>query len=97
MICPNWHILDSEAPHELKEAIRENKYCIKLTPPDMHQCNAAKHAMQTFKGNLIAVLARVTDNFPIHEWNWMIPQTIITINLTHNCMGMNQESCNKVC
>jgi hypothetical protein len=24
VICPNWHILDNEAPEELKQAIREN-------------------------------------------------------------------------
>ena len=26
VICPNWHILDNEAPEEFKQAIREN-YC----------------------------------------------------------------------
>jgi hypothetical protein len=25
VICPNWHILDNEAPEELKQVIRENK------------------------------------------------------------------------
>ncbi len=24
VICPNWHILDNEAPEEFKQAIREN-------------------------------------------------------------------------
>ena len=39
VICPNWHILDNEAPAEFKQAIRENKCRVELTPPDMHRRN----------------------------------------------------------
>jgi len=37
VICPNWHILDNEAPEELKQAIRENKCRVELTPADQHR------------------------------------------------------------
>jgi len=37
VICPNWHILDNEAPEELKQAIRDNKCRVELTPADQHQ------------------------------------------------------------
>ena len=49
-ICPNWHILDNEAPEELKQAIRENKCRVELTPAYQHRRNAAERAIQTFKG-----------------------------------------------
>ena len=36
VICPNWHILDNEAPEELKQAIRDNKCRVELTPANQH-------------------------------------------------------------
>jgi hypothetical protein len=36
-VCPNWHILDNEAPEELKQAICENKCRVELTPADQHR------------------------------------------------------------
>ena len=41
-VTPNWHILDNEAPEELKQAIRENHCRVELTPSDMHRQNAAE-------------------------------------------------------
>ena len=81
VICPNWHILDNEAPEELKQAIRDNKCRVELTPADQHRRNAAKQAIQTFKGHFISVLAGVADGFPINQWDELLPQTILTLNL----------------
>jgi hypothetical protein len=81
VICPNWHILDNEAPEELKQAIRENKCRVELTPADQHRRNAAERAIQTFKGHFISVLAGVADGFPINQWDELLPQTILTLNL----------------
>jgi hypothetical protein len=36
-ICPNWHVLDNEAPEKFKQAIRENNCRVELTPADMHR------------------------------------------------------------
>jgi hypothetical protein len=80
-VCPNWHILDNEAPEELKQAIRENKCRVELTPADQHRRNAAKRAIQTFKGHFMSVLVGVADDFPIHQWDELLPQTILTLNL----------------
>ena len=81
VICPNWHILDNEAPAELKQAIRENKCRVELTPADQHRRNAAERAIQTFKGHFISVLAGVDNSFPINQWDELLPQTILTLNL----------------
>jgi hypothetical protein len=81
VICPNWHILDNEAPEELKQAIRDNNCRVELTPADQHRRNAAERAIQTFKGHFISVLAGVADNFPINQWDELLPQTILTLNL----------------
>jgi hypothetical protein len=37
--------------------------------------------MQTFKGHFKAILAGVSDDFPIREWDELIPQTVLTLNL----------------
>ena len=42
VICPNWHILDNEAPEELKRAICEIGCRVELMPADQHRRNAAK-------------------------------------------------------
>jgi hypothetical protein len=81
VICPNWHILDNEAPEELKQAIRENGCRVELTPADQHRQNIAERAIQTFKGHFISVLAGVADDFPIHQWDELLPQTILALNL----------------
>ncbi|KAL7475055.1 hypothetical protein ACHAW6_000989, partial [Cyclotella cf. meneghiniana] len=81
VISPNWHMLDNEAPKDLKEAITANNCKVELTPPDQHRRNAAARAIQTFKGHLISVLAGISDDFPIHQWDELLPQTILTLNL----------------
>jgi hypothetical protein len=81
VICPNWHILNNEAPAELKQAIHGNKCRVELTPADQHRRNAAERAIQTFKGHFISVLAGVDNSFPINQWDELLPQTILTLNL----------------
>ncbi|KAL7481456.1 hypothetical protein ACHAW6_007141 [Cyclotella cf. meneghiniana] len=66
VISPNWHMLDNEAPKNSRIQYRRN---------------AAKRAIQTFKVHFIAVLAGISDNFPIHQWDELLPQTIVTLNL----------------
>jgi len=81
VICPNWHILNNVAPEELKQAIRENKCRVELTPADQHRHNAAERAIQTFKGHFISVLAGVDNSFLINQWDELLAQTILTLNL----------------
>ena len=65
----------------MKHAIRENKCRVEVTPADQHRRNAAERAIQTFKGHFISVLAGVANDFPIHQWDELLPQTILTLNL----------------
>jgi hypothetical protein len=63
VICPNWQILNNKAPEELKQAIRENKCRVELTPADQYRRNAAERAIRTFKGHFISVLAGVASQY----------------------------------
>ena len=40
VICPNWHVLDNEAPKELKQAICDNGCRVESTPTDQHRQNS---------------------------------------------------------
>ena len=79
-VKPTTHILDNEASAAFKAEIKKN-CTIQLVPPDNHRRNLAERAIQTFKNHFKAVLAGVDDNFPMHLWDRLIPQTILTLNL----------------
>ena len=54
---------------------------MELTPPDCHHSNATELAIRNFKAHFLSVLAEVANNFPLHLWDHMLPQTEITTNL----------------
>ncbi len=49
--------------------------------PGCHRCNAAEVAIRNFKAHFLSILAGVFNNFPPNLWDWLLPQTKITINL----------------
>ncbi len=81
VICPNWHILDKKAPEQFMQVIHENNCRVEFMPADIHRQNAAEKGIQTCKGHFISVLAGISDDFPIREWDELLPQTILTLNL----------------
>ena len=50
-------------------------------PPYQQRRNATERAIQTFNGHFISVLAGVAYGFPINQWDELLPQTILTLNL----------------
>ena len=47
----------------------------------MHQRNAAERAIRTFKNHFLAGLATCDPDFPLQEWDRLILQATITVNL----------------
>ena len=78
---PNNYLLDNECSSELQTAFRKNEIKFQLDKPHMHRANAAERAIQTFKAHLKAGLASVDPDFPIREWDCLIPQAELTLNL----------------
>jgi hypothetical protein len=77
-------ILDNEASTDFKvKANIEDKWKAKyqLVPPDVHRCNAAERAIQTFKSHFLAIIADLPPAFPCYLWDLLLPQTELTINL----------------
>ena len=78
---PQIQLLDNEAPHELKQFLTQQQIDYQLVPPHVHRRNAAKRAIRTFKEHFVAGLCSTDKNFPLHLWDRLIPQAIITLNL----------------
>ncbi len=50
-------------------------------PLGCYRRNAAEVAIHNFKAHFLSVLASVANDFPPNLWDWLLPQTEITINL----------------
>ena len=75
------YIMDNEISQELKLALKKYDKTYELTPPNMHRRNAAERAIRTFKNNLLSGLATCHPDFPINEWDRLIDQATLTLNL----------------
>ena len=73
--------MENEAAQDLKDALEKENISYQLVPPHIYRANLAKRATRTFNNHLIAGLASVDLNFPLGEWDRLIPQTEITINI----------------
>lgn len=73
--------MDNKAAAEFKRAILKHKIDYQLTPPHIHQINAAERAIRMFKNNFTAGPATVDPIFPIKDWDQLVPQAEITLNL----------------
>ena len=78
---PNAWILDNECSTQLKDAMHKNTVTYQLVPPHCHRANAAERAIQTFKAHFKSGLALLDPDFPIREWDRLLLQAEITLNL----------------
>jgi hypothetical protein len=81
-IVPKKHALNNKVSENTKNHICDTcKLDMELVPPGCHRCNTAKVAIRNFKAHFLSILASVANNFPPNLWDWLLPQTEITINL----------------
>jgi hypothetical protein len=78
---PKLQTLNNEASAALKHFFTANDVKYQLVPPHCHHRNAAERAIRTFKEHFVAGLASVDPNFPLHQWDRLLPQAEITLNL----------------
>lgn len=52
-----------------------------MDPPHNHRANLAERAIQTFKAHFKTGLALVHPEFPIQEWEQLLNQAELTLNL----------------
>jgi hypothetical protein len=81
-IKPKKHVLDNEISAAMKALITDEfKLTYELVPPGCHRRNAAEVAIRNFKAHFLSIMAGVADDFPWHQWDKLLPQAEITINL----------------
>ena len=78
------YILDNECSNELKRATLKNKILYQRVPPHVYRRNAAERAIQTFKYHFLAGLASSDPDYPTGEWDRLLPQAVLTLNLLRN-------------
>ena len=80
-VTPNTWILDNETSLHLQSAMKKKNTNYQLVPPQNHRSNAAERAIQTFKTHFKTGLATVDSEFPIAEWDRLLDQAFLTLNL----------------
>jgi hypothetical protein len=73
--------LDNEASKFLKMYLHHHNIIFQLVPPYSHRRNAAKRAIRYVKDHLIAGLCSTDKSFPMHMWDRLLPQAVITLNM----------------
>ena len=73
--------MDNEASTELKTAMTDNEISYQLVPPHVHRANLSERAIQTFKAHFKAGLASLDPAFPVREWDRLLVQAKITLNM----------------
>ena len=89
---PKLFIMDNECSNDLKLSILKNKNTYQLVPPNQHRRNAAEKAIRTFKNHFLSGLATCNSNYPIHEWDRLLPQCELTLNLLRSARANNKLS-----
>jgi hypothetical protein len=70
--------LDNEASKLLKTYLHQQNITFQFVPPYSHRRNAAERAIVSFKDHLIAGLCSTDKSFPMHLWDRLLPQAVIT-------------------
>ena len=80
-VQPHTYVIDNEASTHLKAAMTKKQIEYQLVPPHNHRANLAERAIQTFKKHFKAGLATCNPLFPLAEWDRLLDQANITINM----------------
>ena len=79
--APKVWLVDNEILSELKTLFELNNTSFQLVPPNSHRRNLAERAIQTYKNQFKVGLATTDPKFPFSEWDRLIQQANITLNL----------------
>ena len=81
---PSTWILDNKCSNNLKISLSKQDIVWQLVPPHNHRANAAEREIQKFKHHFKVCLAMVDRYFPLREWDRLLVQTELTMNLLHS-------------
>jgi hypothetical protein len=73
--------LDNEASKMLKDYLYQQDITFQLVLPYSHRRNSAEREIRSFKDHLIARLCSTDRSFPMHLWDRILPQAVITLKM----------------
>ena len=73
--------MDNETSASLKDSLKRLEMKPEYVVPNNHRQNSAERDIRTFKNHFIATLCTTDNCFPIHEWDLLLPQAEMTLNL----------------
>jgi hypothetical protein len=73
--------LDNEASKLLKTYLHKQNITLQVVPPYSYRRNSAERAIRSFKDHLIYRLCSTDKSFPMHLWDRLLPQAVITLNI----------------
>jgi hypothetical protein len=65
----------------LKDYLYQQDITFQLVPPYSHIRNSAERAIRSFKDHLISGLCSTYKSFPMHLWDIILPQAVLTLNM----------------
>ena len=74
------HIIENERSESMDTLIREN-YALGLVPPHCHQRNVAEVSIRSFKQHSMRIISGMATDFPMHQWERLLPQAKLTLNI----------------
>jgi hypothetical protein len=77
--------LDNETSKELEAHFRDVGVDFQYAPPNNHRASVAERGVQTIKHHIIATLATCDPQFPLLDWDLLIPHAELTVNLLRPC------------
>ena len=75
------YVLDNETSKDLIQAFELENLKHQIVTPYKHHNNIVERAIQTYKSHFKSGLAAIDPNFPLSEWDHLISQANITLNL----------------
>jgi hypothetical protein len=80
-LTPKLMKLENEASKLLKTYLHQQNITFKLVPPYSNRRSSAERSIRSFKDHLIAGLCSTDKSFPMHLWDILLPQAVITLNV----------------
>ena len=80
---PAFLMMDNEAPNALRETLQAEGVTLQLAPPHNHRTNAAERYIRYWKEHFIAGLCLVDPSYPMQDWDLLVEQGELTLNLLH--------------
>ena len=73
--------LDNETSNLFEDTIKALKLSVEYVSTDNHRQNPAERDIRTFKNHFIASLCTAHPEFPMNEWDLLLPQVEMTLNM----------------